>query len=618
MSGSTVAVVCVPARLADPGPIMLSLRMHVPTCVNWGLSMDEKQFFLSPDLAYRLAAIDIGTNSIRLIVAEPLRGGKYRILDEEKETTRLGERLSKTGRLDPQAIEKSLAALRRMKKIAEGFQVTDSKTIATCAVREAANGEEFCRRAREELGIDIEIVGAEQEALLAFASVQRAFNLANQHVAVVDIGGGSTEIVLAFGNLVEAVYTTQLGAVRLSEAFAETATDDGFDALLAGIDRHLRKHTRNPVFVPHTLFGSGGTFTSLAAMAMAQKGQQGLPVRGYQVSRAEVWHLLNRLRKIPLKERAGVPGLSPDRADIIVAGLAIVDRVMDRFEVNAVQVHNRGVRDGLLLSMIDQSLGTSGDKPHDRDAAIEHLAANCGCGMAHSRHVAHLAGSIYSQLASAYELSPHDRPLLEAAAKLQDVGYLINYDQHHKHSYHLILHSRLEGFKPSELELIANVARYHRGADPKRKHDNFRQLSARDQARVRQMAAVLRVAGGLDRSNTQQVTDVLVEIDRKGDIKLRLAAGQFPEVDIWGARKRAKLFEKVFDAELAIEWDQSLSNVSPLAGDSGADTSGNGHPAARRGAASPPPALGGNYCLTAAPLASTPWAGSAASRWRSC
>ncbi len=530
--------------------------------------MDEKQYFLSKDLAFRLAAIDIGTNSIRLMVAEPLRGGKYRILDEEKETTRLGRKLGKTGRLDAAAIEKSLDALRRMKQVAEGYQITELKTIATCAVREAANGQEFCRRARDELGITIEIIGAEQEALLAFASVQRAFDLANQHMAVADIGGGSTEIVLAYGDFVEAVYTTQLGAVRLSEVYADTASDNGFDSLLSGIDRHLRKNTKNPVFTPHILFGSGGTFTNLAAMVMAKKEQQGLPVRGYQVSRAEVWHLLNRLRCLSLKERASVPGLNPDRADIIVAGLAIVDRVMDRFDVNTVQVHNRGVRDGLLLTMIDQSLGGRVEKPHDRDAAIDRLAENCGCEMAHSQHVARLAGAIYAQLTGVYELNPHDRGVLEAAARLQDVGYLINYDQHHKHSYHLILHSRLEGFKPSELELIANVARYHRGANPKRKHANFRQLSARDQGRVRQMAAVLRLAGGLDRSHTQQIGDVRVEFDRTGNIRLRLTAEQFPDVDIWGARKRAKLFEKVFDTDLAIEWDeQPVSDASASSAD---------------------------------------------------
>lgn len=539
--------------------------------------MEENQFFLSPDLAYRMAAIDIGTNSMRLIVAEPLRGGNYRILDEEKESTRLGENLAKTGKLDPRAIEKSLGALRRMKQIAEGFQVSELKTIATCAVREAANGEDFVRRAQEELGIQIEVIGAQQEARLAFASVQRAFDLTNQHVAVVDIGGGSTEIVLAFGDLVEAVYTTQLGAVRLSEVYTDTATPEGFAALVDGIDRHLRKHTKNPVFVPHILFGSGGTFTSLAAMVMAAKGQDAMPVRGYLVSRAEVRHLLDRLRKIPVKDRASVPGLSPDRADIIVAGLAIIDRVMERFEVNSVQVHNRGVRDGLLLSMIEASLG-SAKQPLDRDAAIERLAAVCGSELAHSRHVARLAGSIYAQLAMSFDLNPLDRPLLEAAAKLQDVGYLINYDQHHKHSYHLILHSRLDGYQPNELEVIANVARYHRGADPKRKHANFRQLSARDQLRVRQMAAILRVAGGLDRSNTQQVTSATVVVGKHGEITLQLAAKQFPEVDIWGARKRSKLFEKVFDTSLEIEWDPA--SQAPAAAP--APTNGKSAPAPNR------------------------------------
>ena len=542
--------------------------------------MEDKQFFLSRELAHRLAAIDIGTNSIRLIVAEPLRGGNYRILDEEKESTRLGEHLSQTGRLDPAAIQKSLDALRRMKQIAEGFQITELKTIATCAVREAANGAEFCQRAKDELGIDIEVIGGEQEARLAFSSVQRAFDLTGQHVAVVDIGGGSTEIVLAFGNLIEAVYTTQLGAVRLSEAHLETASPEGFGELIEGIDRHLRKNTKNPVFKPHMLFGSGGTFTSLAAMVMAAKGQDAMPVRGYQVSRADVRHLLDRLRKIPLKDRGGVPGLSPDRADIIVAGLAIVDRVMERFEVNSVQVHNRGVRDGLLLAMIEQSLGTNHQKPRDRDAALERLAASCGCEMEHGRHVAQLAGSIFAQLAPHYHLQPADQPLLEAAAKLQDVGYLINYDQHHKHSYHLILHSRLEGFQPNELEIIANVARYHRGADPKRKHANFRQLSQRDQNRVRQMAAILRVAGGLDRSNTRQVTGVAVEIGRKHDLTLKLASKQFPEVDIWGARKRSRLFEKVFDAWLSIEWDE--------AGRVTQETNGQGGVSAERVASSEP------------------------------
>lgn len=517
--------------------------------------MEEKQFFLTPELAGRLAAIDIGTNSIRLMVAEPLRGGAYRILDEEKENTRLGHDLAKNGRLESKAMERALTALRRMKQIAEGFQVTQLKTIATCAVREAKNGDEFCRRAREEIGLQIDVVSAKEEALLAFFSVQRAFDLTDKHVAVVDIGGGSTEIVLAFGNLVEAIYTTQLGAVRLTEVHGNGSSlaSDSYARLIASIDRQLRKHTRNPVFVPHLMFGSGGTFTSLASMVMASKGHSNLPVRGYQVTRAEVRHLLDRLRKMPFKDRASVPGLAPDRADIIVSGLAIVDRVMDRLEVNMLQVHNRGVRDGLLLTMIDESLGRTSFDPHDREAAIERMAMSCGGEIAHGRHVARLAASIFTQLASAFQFDLSDRPLLEAAARLQDVGYLIDYDQHHKHSYHLILNSRLQGFQPHELELIANVARYHRGAEPKKRHKNYRQLAPRDRKRVQQMAAILRLAGGLDRSNSQQVRDVEVLIN-DGEAEFRLTADQAPEVDIWGARRRADFFARVFGAKVRIRW----------------------------------------------------------------
>ncbi|HKD35607.1 MAG TPA: hypothetical protein VKB78_02370, partial [Pirellulales bacterium] len=158
---------------------------------------DDKQILLSPDVAHRLGAIDIGSNSVRLMLAEPLRGGNYRILDEEREAMRLGRSLNSTGRLDPKAVELTLATLRRFKQIADGFQVDELRTIATCAVREATNGAEFCRRAKEELGIDIDVISAEREARLAFYSVQRAFDLSGKNVVVADIGGGSTEIILA-------------------------------------------------------------------------------------------------------------------------------------------------------------------------------------------------------------------------------------------------------------------------------------------------------------------------------------------------------------------------------------------------------------------------------------
>jgi exopolyphosphatase/guanosine-5'-triphosphate,3'-diphosphate pyrophosphatase len=534
--------------------------------------MDEKQIYFSEDIAHRLAAIDIGSNSVRLIVAEPLRGGNYRILDEEREPTRLGRTLSSSGRLDAESVRRTLAALGRFKQIAAGFQVDELRTIATCAVREAANGPEFCRRVKEEVGIDVEVISADKEARLAFYSVQRAFDLTGKNIVLSDIGGGSTEFVLASGNAIEGIYSSPLGAVRLTEVYGSDFTQSAkeYEELLAGVERLLRKHTKKPPFAPHLLIGSGGTFTSLAEMIMAQKGQVDLPTRGYTITRAELSHLLDRLRKMSPKARRSVPGLVPDRADIIVAGLAVVDRIMARFKVNLLQVHNRGVRDGLLLTMIDQSLAAASDDPRERQAAIERFAAACSGEPAHGRHVARLAGMIYRQLAEPFGMDPADQPYLEAAARLQDVGYLINYDQHHKHSYHLIMNSNLPGFRPRELELIANVARYHRGATPKQKHDTFRSLAPEDQRRVRQLAAILRIAGGLDRSHSQQVSDVTLRVRRDGGsltgIKLLAHAPENPEVDLWGARRRVEMFEEVFRCSVTVEWAKlAETNGSPRA-----------------------------------------------------
>ena len=252
-------------------------------------------------------------------------------------------------------------------------------------------------------------------------------------------------------------------------------------------------------------------------------------------------------------QTCALPILTPDRADIIIAGLSIIDSLMKRFRVNQLMIHTRGVRDGLVREMIDEALGGALDDPSLRDAAIEKLAAACSGELEHGRAVATLAGRIFEQLAEPLSLVPADRQLLEWAARLQDVGYVINYDQHHKHSYHLIRNSRLPGIRGHDLEIIANVARYHRGALPKRKHENLSRLSSEDQQRVQQMAAILRLAGGLDRSRSQQVKDVIVRIadDR---MQLSVVADQQPQVDIWGAERRAELFEKVFGLPVEINW----------------------------------------------------------------
>jgi exopolyphosphatase/guanosine-5'-triphosphate,3'-diphosphate pyrophosphatase len=538
---------------------------------------EDKQIYLSAEMACRLAAIDIGSNSVRLLVAEALRGGTYRILDEEREPTRLGRSVSEKGQLDDESMERTITALRTFKQIAAGYQATSLRTIATCAVREARNGPEFCRRVREQVGLDVEVISGDREARLAFSSVQNAFDLSGKNVIVADIGGGSTEIVFATGNLIESIFSTPLGAVRLTEQFAlgEGAVPETFQRDIARMDEEialcLKKRTTRPLFAPHFLVGCGGTFTTLAELVMASKKEVDIPVAGYKVSHAEVRHLLDRLLKMPLRSRRTMAGMTPDRADIILAGLSIIDALLKRFRVNTLMIHTRGVRDGLVREMLDDAVGTTVDAPALRDAAIERLAAACSGELEHGRAVALLAGRIFDQLAGPLELVEGDRLLLECAARLQDVGYVINYDQHHKHSYHLIRNSRLPGVRAHDLELIANVARYHRGAHPKRKHENLARLSPEDQSRVQRLAAILRLAGGLDRSRSQQVRDVRVRLE-ECRVFVDVVADQEPLVDVWGAERRTDLFEKVFNLPLTIQW----------AGAQEATSSDNGKPAKTR------------------------------------
>ena len=248
------------------------------------------------------------------------------------------------------------------------------------------------------------------------------------------------------------------------------------------------------------------------------------------------------------KERRNVPGLNADRADIIVAGIAVIDQLMDRLRVNRLRIHTGGVRDGLLLTMMDS------DDAHasaNRMEIAERFARSCRADLDHGKHVASLSGMIFDGLSDELRLKPADRELLQAAAMLQDVGYLINYKQHHKHSYQLIVNSQLPGFRRQELEIIANLARYHRGARPKKKHSNFGKLSKRDQRRVKRLAAILRIAGGLDRGHAQRIEhiDATASDDR---VLFKVTANQDPDLELWSARARSELFERVFDRQVVI------------------------------------------------------------------
>lgn len=502
----------------------------------------------------RIAAIDVGSNSIRLVVAEVLTSGGYRVLDEERENTRLAGSLVRTGRLDPKAADASVTVLRNFLSIASGYNVNQVRAIGTSALRDAEDGREFCDRVRKELKLSIEVISANEEARLAFLSVARAFDITGRKVAVADIGGGSTEIVLASSGLVDQVYETRLGAVRVTEecGVSGRSSEKRVAKLREFIDRAIRKEIGKPPFVPDMLFGTGGTFTALASMIMAGQGLAGQPMWGYRVTRAQIRHLVADLANMSLERRGKVIGLSPQRADIIVAGLAIIERIMRHLRVNVVQVHTRGVRDGLMLTMVSSqptatttSAAVSAIPAEERRAAIEEFAKNCGVDLPHARQVARIAGSLWQQLAGPLSLKPEDRELIEAAALVANVGYLINFDGHHKHSYHLILNSELPGFERRQVQILANVARYHRGTRPKKRHENFCELPVEDQQRVCELAAILRLALALDRTHQQHVDEVRVRV-RNDQVKIIVQSQGDTDVDVWAAERKVDLFEKVF------------------------------------------------------------------------
>ncbi|PYO13321.1 MAG: Ppx/GppA family phosphatase [Gemmatimonadetes bacterium] len=508
----------------------------------------------------RLAAVDIGTNSIRLVVAEVQSDGSYRVLDQDREMTRLGRGLYDRGRIGDEPMEQSLQTLGRMKAIAEGFNARELRAIATSAVREAANGRDFVREAWRRCRVRVEVVPPEEEARLAFRSVSRHYDLSDRLTAIVDIGGGSAEVILAAGGVIDQVVSLPLGAVRLTERYCKSdpLRSKHWKALRRGIDATIKEMMGKPPFAAEVMIGSGGTFTNLAEMAQLERDGKVAHARDHAISRAEVVRLLDRLRETPLEARRQIPGLNPQRADIIIAGVAAVARLMRRLGTQRVLVNDRGIRDGVLLSMIDDLFGTTPPTRAavaDRMEVVRRFARKCHSNERHCEHVATLAASMFDALRDAYALPAGGRDILRAAALLHDIGYLINHEEHHKHAYHLIMHGDLRGFSSREIELIANVARYHRRAVPKKAHANFARLDRGERRLVRRLSGVLRVADGLDRAHGQAVQGVRCRVG-DGWVRMLVRATRDPAIELEDATRKAGLFERAFRAGLTLSWSR--------------------------------------------------------------
>jgi exopolyphosphatase/guanosine-5'-triphosphate,3'-diphosphate pyrophosphatase len=502
----------------------------------------------SPDGAVRLAAIDIGSNSIRQLVGDVLPSGTIRVVDEMKAAPRLATGLATRGALSESSIELALDTLVHMSTLARQLGARRIGVVATSAVREASNASDFLERVHEKVGLHVRVLTGRDEARLSFLSALAHFDLGAGRTTVLDIGGGSIEATLSVDGLLERMISLPLGAIRLTERFlGPEPRRKHVRKLRKLVRKQIREHLPVRAWRGAQLIGSGGTFTNLAGIYLARQNALTAQTRhGTCVPRVELEHILDWLQAMSLDERRAVDGLNPERADIILAGLAAAAEVAAVLGVQGIVVSAFGIREGLLLEMarVRPVIAQPGEA---RERSVRELGERSHFDAKHAHQVRRLALQLFDRIGEQLGCERSDRDILADAALLHDIGYNINYTKHHKHTYHLIVHADLLGMSPPEQVMLANVARYHGGAPPRKKHRNFGILDKPTRRRIRRLAAILRVAEGLDRGHVSAVEHLRV---RWTDQALRLSV--YPRgssgsvrLELWGAERRSALLAKL-------------------------------------------------------------------------
>lgn len=505
-------------------------------------------------VAPALAAIDIGTNSIHMIVARVDAAGTFEVLAREKEMVRLGSSGGDMKQLEDDAIDRAIDALGRFRRIAESFSAPIT-AVATSAVREAENNRTFLDRARVEAGVEVEVISGTEEARLIHLGVLQSVPVFERQHLVVDIGGGSTEVVIAQRDTSLLSRSLKLGAIRLTRrSFPSERLDPG------AVDA-CRRYARS-IIAPlaheargltiEVAVGSSGTIESVASIAAAARNGGTVPrtFNNFEITRKEVRAVVKALAAAPtVDERRAVPGLEPKRADIILAGSIILEQLLDEFGIKAIVVSDYALREGVLLDAAERLHGSARHHLHDvRRRSVVHLMELCDDDPVHSQQAARLALDLFDGTADWHGLGDAERELLEAAALLANVGLFVSHAGHHKHSYYVIRNSEhLNGFTDHEIEVIAQVARYHRKSAPKRKHSEFDALSSHDQHVVRTLAGLLRVAIALDRSHDSLVEGLRCRVDDEGRVVVEVTPAGDADValELYTANDRKALLEEV-------------------------------------------------------------------------
>jgi len=501
--------------------------------------------------AERVAAIDIGSNSIHLVVAESDGAGGYRVLAREREMVRLGRSALLRGTLSPRALRDGLEAVLRMTTLARLKGATRIAAVATSAVREADNGDEFLGEIRALTGLEVRKLTGAEEGALVYRAVRHAVDFGRGWSLLADLGGGSTEWCVVRNGELRSVRSLELGSLRCA---ALLRGDPPATARLEKLRRRIRERLsrlRVPIRVER-LIATSGTAACCGDLADHFAGRERrLAAGGLRELRVrELGEVVARLRALTRREIASLPPVDEPRAGSILAGAVLLEELARHAGVDRLYLCDRALREGLVLEALGAPAAGAGTASSARRRQVAELAQKAPTMAAHAAQVARLAVRLFDLTAPVHDLGPREREWLEHAALLHDVGYSIHFSRHHKHSLYLISSAGLDAFDPREIDVVAHVARYHRGAAPKRRHESFAALEPWQQRAVRRLAALLRVANALDRTHAARVVELHASLIKRRRVVVEVLSPFDVALELDAARHRADLFEEVFGRRL--------------------------------------------------------------------
>ena len=499
----------------------------------------------------KLAVIDIGTNSIHMVLADILPDASYKILDRFKDVTRLGNGAFATRRLSDEAITRAIEVLKTLATLARNKGFDRIVAVATSAVREARNGGDFVNLVEEQAGLRVRVISGVEEARLIFLGVKNSIALADGPTLVVDVGGGSVELIAGNRDRMIHAKSLKLGAIRLAEQFLPNTPPTGpmMRALEDTVTGQLKEAVE--IFTVkkfESLVATSGMAGNLADIIHIKQTGRPLPQHNLATVSLKALRLLEaELAQSTLKARLAIPGLDPKRVDTLLPAAVVLRRLLELSGLNEMTLCDKAIREGMIYDFIarhGEGIKAEHDIPDVRRRNVIGLARRCHAPEVHSLHIAALALRLFDQTKRLHGLGPKEREWLEFAALLHDIGYLINPRQHHKHAYYLIKNSDLGGLTADEIDVLANVARYHRRAMPTLKHQGFGSLPPRMKRVVKVLSSLLRIADGLDRTHFSAVQTVNVKIGKTVTIEAIVSGDA--EMELWAAKNRADLFEQAF------------------------------------------------------------------------